>query len=68
MTLKWFVVASAMLAGFGVYTAHAQVRPSQSLPPAAGSSAAKPKPAASPLVETWRKTTTSKPRRQAAGK
>jgi polysaccharide biosynthesis/export protein len=58
MTLKWFVVASALLAGFGVYTAHAQVRPSPSAPPAQGSGAAKSKPsaavapAASPVTST----------------
>jgi len=37
MTLKWFVVASALLAGFGVYTAHAQIRPQQNFPAAQGS-------------------------------
>ncbi len=55
MTLKWFVVASAMLAGFGVYTAHAQTRPERTVPVAPGQapSAAKPKaatPAASPTT------------------
>ncbi len=47
MTLKWFVVASAMLAGFGVYSAHAQTRSERTIPVAPGQapSAAKPKPA-----------------------
>ena len=47
MTLKWFVVASAMLAGFGVYSAHAQTRPDRTIPvaPSQAPSAAKPKPA-----------------------
>jgi polysaccharide export outer membrane protein len=60
MTLKWFVVASALLAGFGVYTAHAQIRPPQSFPSAQGStpgtSKAKPAspvaPSASPVMAT----------------
>ena len=58
MTLKWFVVASALLAGFGVFTAHAQTSAPPSAP-ATGSQApsgAKPKgaapaaPAASPAT------------------
>jgi len=52
MTLKWFVVASALLAGFGVYTAHAQTRPQSSGPLTQSStpSAVKPKPAAAPAA------------------
>jgi len=52
MTLKWFVVASALLAGFGVYTAHAQTRPQSSGPLTQSStpSAVKPKPAATPAA------------------
>src|SRR5467141_3810338 len=60
MTLKWFVVASALLAGFGVYTAHAQIRPQQNFPTAQGSTPSAPKakvaspvaPSASPVTAT----------------
>ncbi|HEV8584317.1 MAG TPA: polysaccharide biosynthesis/export family protein [Methylomirabilota bacterium] len=53
MTLKWFVVAAALLAGFGVFTAHAQMRPQPAYPPAKSSAPAAPQasapmPAASP--------------------
>ena len=51
MTLKWFVVASALLAGFGVYTAHAQtVKPKPAATPAAATPAAAP--SASPATST----------------
>jgi polysaccharide biosynthesis/export protein len=43
MTFKWFVVTSALLAGFSAAAAHAQVRAPQGAP--AAPSAAKPKPA-----------------------
>jgi polysaccharide biosynthesis/export protein len=50
MTLKWFVVAAAVVAGFGVYTAHAQMRPGQSsaAPKTAPAAKSAPAPAASP--------------------
>jgi polysaccharide export outer membrane protein len=59
MTLKWFVVASALVAGFGVYTAHAQMRPSPGVPAAKASparaaapEAPAPMPAASPSTSS----------------
>jgi polysaccharide export outer membrane protein len=49
MTFKWFVVASAMLAGFGAYTAHAQTqKPPQIVPAAPGSAPSVSKPTAAP--------------------
>jgi polysaccharide export outer membrane protein len=59
MTLKWFVVTSALVAGFGVYTAHAQMRPSPGVPAAKASparaaapEAPAPMPAASPSTSS----------------
>ena len=49
MTLKWFVVAAALLAGFGVYSAHAQMPPQPGYPAAQSSPTAAP--AASPVTE-----------------
>src|SRR3989440_9467505 len=46
MTLKWFVIAAALLAGFGVFTAHAQTAAPAASPPPTATAAATPKPSA----------------------
>jgi polysaccharide biosynthesis/export protein len=50
MTLKWFVVTSALLAGFGVASAHAQTGAPQSAPATPGDLAVKP--TAAPATST----------------
>ena len=50
MTFKWFVVMSALLAGFGVATAHAQTRAAQSAPAASSGLTVKPTPTAAPAA------------------
>ena len=50
MTFKWFVVMSALLAGFGVATAHAQTRAAQSAPAAPSGLTVKPTPTATPAA------------------
>jgi polysaccharide export outer membrane protein len=50
MTFKWFVVTSALLAGFGVATAHAQTRAPQGAPPAPSGLTVKPTPSAAPAA------------------
>jgi len=50
MTFKWFVVMSALLAGFGVATAHAQTRAAQSAPAAPSGLTVKPTPTAAPAA------------------
>jgi polysaccharide export outer membrane protein len=47
MTLKWLVVAAALLAGLGIYTAHAQTRPqpAPAAPPTAAPAGPVPVPA-----------------------
>ena len=50
MTFKWFVVTSALLAGFGVATAHAQTRAAQSAPAAPSGLTVKPTPTAAPAA------------------
>jgi len=56
MMLKSFVVASALLAGFGVFTAHAQTAPPSQAPSAGKKTAA---PAASPATTSGAPATTT---------
>ena len=50
MTLKWFVVTSALLAGLGLATAHAQTRAPQGPPAAPSGLTVKPTPTAAPAA------------------
>jgi polysaccharide export outer membrane protein len=57
MMLKWFVVTSALLAGFGVATAHAQTRAAQGAPAAPSGLTVTPTAAASPATTSTAATT-----------
>jgi polysaccharide biosynthesis/export protein len=57
MMLKWFVVTSALLAGFGVATAHAQTRAAQGAPAASSGLTVTSTAAASPATTSTAATT-----------